>query len=92
MAPLEKASGLLWYPRYTVAQLLFVKLLNKYKEQARPEFAETYRHYFEPSGAAIAFGRNSMNYFAFAALADAELPAPHDQLSVVKGLLARHLR
>lgn len=87
------------------AQLLYVKFASdydperaeQYKQQAR-EFAKTYWRYFGPSGAAIPFGRSLTYRFAFAAfwaatlVAGVELPAPMDQLGVVKGLLARHLR
>jgi hypothetical protein len=87
------------------AQLLFVRLAPdfdeartmKYKAQAKA-FAATYWRYFGYSGAAIPFGRSLTYRFAFAAfwaataVADIELPAPLNQLGVVKGLLARHLR
>ncbi|KAJ8107964.1 hypothetical protein OPT61_g8503 [Boeremia exigua] len=87
------------------AQLLYVRFApdydatrtERYKEQAR-EFARSYWRYFGPSGAAIPFGRSLTYRFAFAAFwsaavaAGIELPAPVDQMGVVKGLLARHLR
>ncbi|KAF1922536.1 uncharacterized protein M421DRAFT_10494 [Didymella exigua CBS 183.55] len=87
------------------AQLLFVKFAPdydeertvRYTEQAN-QFARTYWRYFGPSGAAIPFGRSLTYRFAFAAFwaavvaADVYISAPLDQLSVVKGLLGRHLR
>ncbi|KAH6611855.1 hypothetical protein C7974DRAFT_429290 [Boeremia exigua] len=87
------------------AQLLFVRYAPdydaersaRYKEQAR-DFAKSYWRYFGPSGAAIPFGRSMTYRFAFAAfwaavvVAEVDLPAPLDDLGIVKGLLGRHLR
>ncbi|RDL35989.1 uncharacterized protein BP5553_06601 [Venustampulla echinocandica] len=87
------------------AQLLYVRLAPdwdpdrtaKYKDQAR-QFGKEFWRYFNAEGAAIPFGR-SMTYrfamaafWAAAALAEIELPAPLDNLGVVKGMLLRNLR
>jgi hypothetical protein len=87
------------------AQLLFVRFVPdydreraaRYKRQAE-DFAKSYWRYFGPSGAAIPFGRSLTYRFAFAAFwaavitAGIDLPAPLNQLGIVKGLLKRHLR
>jgi hypothetical protein len=87
------------------AQLLYVRLApdfdvertERYKEQART-FAVDYWRYFNEDGSAIPFGRSLTYRFAFgafwaaAAQADVQLPAPLDDPGTVKGLLLRHLR
>ncbi|CAN9407478.1 unnamed protein product [Alternaria sp. RS040] len=87
------------------AQLLYIRFAPeydsartfKYIEQAR-EFGKEYWRYFDPQGAAIPFGRSLTYRFAFAAFwaavvfAGVELPAPIEEMGLVKGLLLRHLR
>ncbi|KFY17138.1 hypothetical protein V492_00871 [Pseudogymnoascus sp. VKM F-4246] len=71
--------------------------VERYRKEAG-EFAETFWRYFDVNGAAIPFGRSLTYRFAFAAfwsaavVAEIPLPAPLNNIGVVKGLLLRHLR
>ncbi|KAI5460761.1 hypothetical protein BGZ63DRAFT_387724 [Mariannaea sp. PMI_226] len=86
------------------AQLLYVKFadndedrVEKYRDQAKKS-ALTYWRYFSTNGAAIPFGRSLTYRFAFAAfwaslaLAEIQLPAPMNDMGIIKGMLLRHLR
>ncbi|KFY02973.1 hypothetical protein O988_01791 [Pseudogymnoascus sp. VKM F-3808] len=79
------------------AQDLDPERIARYRSEAG-EFAATFWRYFDVNGAAIPFGRSLTYRFAFAAfwsavvVAEVPLPAPLDNLGVVKGLLLRHLR
>ncbi|KAL5362694.1 hypothetical protein BJX96DRAFT_186325 [Aspergillus floccosus] len=87
------------------AQMLYVRFTGdedkaraeEYRNLAK-EFGATFWRYFDPTGAAIPFGRSMTYRFAFAAFwsavacADVELPAPFDEIGAVKGMLLRHLR
>ncbi|KAL2841719.1 hypothetical protein BJY01DRAFT_256933 [Aspergillus pseudoustus] len=87
------------------AQLLYIRFAGNedeartemYRQSAR-DFGATFWRYFDQHGAAIPFGRSMTYRFAFAAFwsavacAGIELPAPLNNVGVVKGLLLRHLR
>ncbi|KAH7083123.1 hypothetical protein BKA63DRAFT_433966 [Paraphoma chrysanthemicola] len=87
------------------SQLIYAKMAQdidperceRYRNRAK-EFALTFWRYFDANGAAIPFGRSLTYRFAFAgfwsalAFAEVKLPAPLDDLGVVKGLLLRHFR
>ncbi|PLB44153.1 hypothetical protein P170DRAFT_458846 [Aspergillus steynii IBT 23096] len=87
------------------AQLLYVRFVgdedktrvDEYRRHAK-EFGKVFWRYFDLNGAAIPFGRSMTYRFAFAAFwsamacADVQLPAPFDNIGIVKGMLFRHLR
>ncbi|PVH97595.1 hypothetical protein DM02DRAFT_684607 [Periconia macrospinosa] len=87
------------------SQLVYVKFAadldpmrcETFKEKAK-DFAALFWRYFDQNGAAIPFGRSLTYRFAFAgfwaaaAFAEVELPAPLNNLGTVKGLLFRHYR
>ncbi|KFZ13150.1 hypothetical protein V501_03855 [Pseudogymnoascus sp. VKM F-4519 (FW-2642)] len=79
------------------AQDLDPERVERYRSEAG-EFAATFWRYFDVNGAAIPFGRSLTYRFAFAAfwsaavVAEIPLPAPLNDMGVVKGLLLRHLR
>ena len=87
------------------SQLLYSKMAEdldpsrcaKFRDRAT-KFATSFWRYFDSNGAAIPFGRSLTYRFAFAgfwaaaAYAQIQLPAPLDDPGVVKGLLLRHFR
>ncbi|KAK7419273.1 hypothetical protein QQX98_003425 [Neonectria punicea] len=86
------------------AQLLYVcfaegdeERVQRYRTQAQA-FSATFWRYFAVDGAAIPYGRSLTYRFAFAAfwavaaLANIQLPAPMDSPGAIKGMLLRHLR
>ncbi|OBT61879.1 hypothetical protein VE03_08753 [Pseudogymnoascus sp. 23342-1-I1] len=79
------------------AQGLDPDRVERYRTEAG-QFAETFWGYFDVDGSAIPFGRSLTYRFAFAAfwsaavVAEIRLPAPLNDVGVVKGLLLRHLR
>ncbi|KAJ0423168.1 hypothetical protein BJY00DRAFT_310294 [Aspergillus carlsbadensis] len=87
------------------AQLLYIRFAGDedknrtemYRQSARA-FGASYWRYFDKDGAAIPFGRSMTYRFAFAAYwsalacAGIDLPAPLENIGIVKGLLLRHLR
>ncbi|KAF1957219.1 hypothetical protein CC80DRAFT_593193 [Byssothecium circinans] len=87
------------------SQLVYVKFAadldpercENFKQRAR-DFAGSFWRYFDENGAAIPFGRSLTYRFAFAgfwaaaAFAEVELPAPLNDWGLVKGLLLRHFR